>query len=68
MSGNTYRFDTLKVRAGYHPEEHNGAVSMPIYQTAAFDFGRQAKASLPAYRLYRLFHEISDFSGNIQRL
>jgi len=44
MSENTYRFDTLKVRAGYHPEEHSGAVSVPIYQTAAFDFGTEERA------------------------
>ena len=44
MSENDYRFDTLKVRAGYHPEEHNGAVSVPIYQTAAFDFGTEERA------------------------
>lgn len=32
-----YRFRTAQVRGGYAPEEHNGAVVMPIYQTAAFD-------------------------------
>lgn len=29
-------FDTLKIHAGYNPAEHNYAVSVPIYQTAAF--------------------------------
>jgi len=33
-----YRFDTQRLRAGYEPKEHNYAVSVPIYQTAAFDF------------------------------
>lgn len=44
MSENTYQFDTLKIRAGYNPEEHNHAVSVPIYQTAAFDFGTEQRA------------------------
>ncbi|SHJ21588.1 O-acetylhomoserine aminocarboxypropyltransferase/cysteine synthase family protein [Propionispora hippei] len=34
-----YGFDTLKVRAGYKPEEHNRAVSVPIYQTASYELG-----------------------------
>lgn len=33
-----YRFDTLRLQAGYEPSAHNWAVSPPIYQTAAFDF------------------------------
>ena len=33
------RFDTVKVRGGYNSAEHNYAVNVPIYQTAAFDFG-----------------------------
>ena len=32
-------FDTLRIRAGYNSEEHNYAVNVPIYQTAAFDLG-----------------------------
>ena len=28
-----YNFDTLKIRAGYDPLQHNNAVSVPIYQT-----------------------------------
>ncbi len=32
-----YGFDTLKIRAGYDPTEHHGAISVPIYQTTAFD-------------------------------
>lgn len=39
MSLKKYRFDTAKVRAGYNPEEHNRAISVPIYQSTAFDFG-----------------------------
>ena len=33
-----YQFDTLKVRAGYEPKDHNYAVSPPIYATTAYDF------------------------------
>lgn len=33
-----YRFDTQKVQAGYRPQDHNYAVSPPIYQTASYDF------------------------------
>ncbi len=44
MSQEDYKFDTLKVRAGYDPAEHNGAVSVPIYQTVAFDLGDTARA------------------------
>ncbi len=36
------KFDTLKLHAGYDPAEHNGAVSVPIYQTAAFEMGTVA--------------------------
>lgn len=32
----SYGFDTLKVRAGYNPKEHNNSVQVPIYQTASF--------------------------------
>src|SRR5664279_934371 len=39
MSDQKNRFDTVKVRGGYNPAEHNYAVNVPIYQTAAFDFG-----------------------------
>ncbi|MDR1947841.1 MAG: aminotransferase class I/II-fold pyridoxal phosphate-dependent enzyme [Spirochaetaceae bacterium] len=38
MSNQTYRFDTLKIRAAYDPALHNQAVSPPIYQTAAYEF------------------------------
>lgn len=31
------RLDTLCVRAGYAPGEHNNAVAVPIFQTAAFN-------------------------------
>ena len=31
-----YGFDTLKVRAGYDPKDHNNSVQVPIYQTASF--------------------------------
>lgn len=43
-----YEFDTLKVQGGYNSAEHNHAVSVPIYQTAAFTLG-------DSYRADRLF-------------
>lgn len=39
MTDVKYGFDTIKVRGGYNPSEHNNAVSVPIYQTAAFEVG-----------------------------
>ena len=39
-----YNFDTLKIRAGYDPLKHNNAVSVPIYQTAAYEIGTTARA------------------------
>jgi O-acetylhomoserine (thiol)-lyase len=43
-----YDFDTLKVHGGYDAALHNNAVSVPIYQTAAFALG-------DSYRADRLF-------------
>ena len=40
----TYNFDTLKIRAGYDPLQHNNAVSVPIYQSVAFEMGSTARA------------------------
>lgn len=39
----TLGFDTLKVRAGYDPKEHQNAIAVPIYQTTAFDLGDTAR-------------------------
>jgi O-acetylhomoserine (thiol)-lyase len=44
MSISNLGFDTLKVRAGYNPKEHNYSVSVPIYQTASFDLGDTDRA------------------------
>ena len=44
----SFAFDTLKVRAGYRPEEHNNAIAVPIYQTTAYALG-------DSYRADRLF-------------
>lgn len=44
----SFEFDTLKVQAGYEASQHNNAVSVPIYQTAAFTLG-------DSYRADRLF-------------
>lgn len=44
----SFDFDTLKVQAGYRADRHNNAVSVPIYQTAAFALG-------DSYRADRLF-------------
>ena len=34
-----FNFDTIKVRGGYDPKDHNYAVSVPIYQTASYELG-----------------------------
>ncbi len=44
MTEQNYGFDTLKVRAAYDSQEHNYAVSVPIYQTASFDLGDTDRA------------------------
>ena len=47
-----YNFDTLKIRAGYDPLQHNNAVSVPIYQTVAYEMGSTERAdSLFAFEL-----------------
>jgi O-acetylhomoserine (thiol)-lyase len=38
MSNQEYRFDTLAVRGGYAPDPVFHAVSVPIYQTTAYEF------------------------------
>lgn len=38
-------FDTLRIRAGYNSADHNYAVNVPIYQTAAFDLGSTDRAT-----------------------
>jgi O-acetylhomoserine (thiol)-lyase len=45
MAGSQLGFDTLKVSAGYNPKEHNNAVSVPIYQTAAYELGDTARVN-----------------------
>ncbi|MFT8889708.1 MAG: aminotransferase class I/II-fold pyridoxal phosphate-dependent enzyme [Ethanoligenens sp.] len=44
MVNENYGFDTVKIRGGYRSEEHNHSVSVPIYQTAAFDLGGTDRA------------------------
>lgn len=44
MSQENYAFDTLKVRGGYDPRQHNNSVQVPIYQTAAFNLGSPERA------------------------
>lgn len=44
MANENYKFDTLKVRGGYKPEDHNYSVAVPIYQTAAYDLGSPDRA------------------------
>jgi O-acetylhomoserine (thiol)-lyase len=44
MAERTLAFDTLKVRAGYDPVEHQRAISVPIYQTTAFDLESPERA------------------------
>ncbi|MDR2750514.1 MAG: aminotransferase class I/II-fold pyridoxal phosphate-dependent enzyme, partial [Clostridiales bacterium] len=31
-------FDSARIHAGYNPQEHNNAVSVPIYQTVSYNF------------------------------
>jgi O-acetylhomoserine (thiol)-lyase len=45
MKENNYKFDTLKVRAGYNPKDHNYACSVPIYQTASYELGDTQRAA-----------------------
>ncbi|MDR3267932.1 MAG: aminotransferase class I/II-fold pyridoxal phosphate-dependent enzyme [Tannerella sp.] len=40
----TQGFDTLKIHAGYQPDEHQGSIQVPIYQTTAFDIGSPERA------------------------
>lgn len=44
MGVSDLNFDTLKVRAGYDPKEHNFSVQVPVYQTASFDLGDTDRA------------------------
>lgn len=44
MSNENLKFDTIKVRGGYNSEDHNHSVSVPIYETAAFDIGDTKRA------------------------
>ncbi len=44
MGVSDLNFDTLKVRAGYEPKEHNFSVQVPVYQTASFDLGDTDRA------------------------
>jgi len=37
-------FDTVKVRGGYDPAEHNYAVQVPIYQTTSYELGGTERA------------------------
>jgi O-acetylhomoserine (thiol)-lyase len=43
MPAPRHKFDTLKVRAGYQPKDHQNAIAVPIYQTASFDLGSTAR-------------------------
>jgi len=43
MAGSSLGFDTLKVRAGYNPDEHNHSVQVPVYQTASYELGDTAR-------------------------
>ena len=45
MADENLKFDTIKIRGGYNPEDHNHAVSVPIYQTTSFDLGSTERAN-----------------------
>jgi O-acetylhomoserine (thiol)-lyase len=53
MSQNKYGFETLQIRAGYEPKDHNYAAAVPIYQTTAFSFGNTKRLA----KLYSLEEE-----------
>lgn len=40
----SYRFETIQVQGAYNAEQHNHAVSVPIYQSTAFTLGDSARA------------------------
>jgi O-acetylhomoserine (thiol)-lyase len=41
----TYRFDTKRIHSSYDPRSHQDAVTIPIYQTTAFDFETAERAN-----------------------
>jgi O-acetylhomoserine (thiol)-lyase len=43
MGEKNYKFDTIKVKGGYKPQEHNNYVQVPIYQTASYEPGGPEK-------------------------
>jgi O-acetylhomoserine/O-acetylserine sulfhydrylase-like pyridoxal-dependent enzyme len=42
---------TIKVHAGYRADQHNNAVSVPIYQTTAFALGDRRVFRISGERL-----------------
>lgn len=67
LQKNAYRFDTQRLRAGYEPSEHNYAVSVPIYQTTAFDFRdvEHAKALFGLREAGNLYTRIGNPTVNV---
>ena len=63
----TYHFDTQRLRAGYEPKDHNYAVSVPIYQTAAYDFRdvKHAKALFGLQETGFLYTRIGNPTVNV---
>lgn len=57
-----YGFDTLRLKAGYQSNEHNYAVSVPIYQTTSFDFRdvEHAKALFGLRELGNLYTRVGN--------
>ena len=45
MSENHYRFETLQVHAGQHPDPTTGACALPIYQTSSYVFENAAQGA-----------------------
>jgi len=39
MAKSEFNFDTIKVKGGYNPADHNYSVQVPIYQTASYETG-----------------------------
>ena len=43
MSNNNFKFETLQLHAGQHPDPTTGSRAVPIYQTSLTVSGRQGK-------------------------
>jgi O-acetylhomoserine (thiol)-lyase len=68
-------FDTLRIHAGYNPDDHQHSATVPIYQNAAFTLGTAERGRLaalgkvPAYTYSRLMNPtVRAFEERVARL